>query len=228
MKYKFRPDGFINLFEVPIEQPGIGIVFSTVVLKALTPLEFLDVEIDAGMSRVEMAVRSSAHLIATWDDKEINVLELMDRKYHRAIAMINEFVDRHCMILPEIIQDYSDLLLDGGSLTFEDGFAIVLKPITMLEMLDLQEQYSKGLRSERRCKIFAEIITDWNGSRPSAEELYANPENHKYLVSLDRWLDQFFRFPDATEAEEVDSNDDLPNASGEPRELSSMVEIVSH
>jgi hypothetical protein len=225
MKHKFLADGRVRLREVAVERfdsPMMSATLSTVVLRDLTPLERLDVEISADMSAIEMAARAAAFGIETWDGAEINVLQLMNRNYHRAVGSINAFVERHLMKIPTPQIDGDAVM--SYQLTFPSGSVVSLKPLSVLEVMELEQAHAEGIRSDRRCALLSNAIANWNGEVMSAHDLLADRERHGEVVAVDRFLSQQFTFENS---KEDDLPDDLLDERQEPSEPPPMVGIAS-
>lgn len=193
-------------------------------VKVLSALELLDLDLGEGeqsnsfISAVEVAAS-----VVNWNGEgQVNSLQLLaDRRRHKHIHQILRVLDKERGDLPELtVFEYEDKFVLKN-----ESFYIHMKPLTVLELMDLISTVKRRnfgeLPSETKLQIVSKIVTDWNGEGIlSPTQLREKREFHSYVITLDDALNKFFLSEELTVSESngllVSSNDNGRHGDSEP------------
>jgi hypothetical protein len=165
-----------------------------VVFHDITILEWLDLDLDSDSDRLSISIEVAA-AVDDWNGQgKIDAYALdADKNNHQYIYEIwQKLEELRTDPKLKVRKDEGDLLITG------EAFHCKIKGLTILQFIDSVGKLKRKNPDETpgmfKCISMSENLIDWNGKgKLTAEELYGDRDNHKFVGAIDVEVTRFFR-----------------------------------
>jgi hypothetical protein len=164
-----------------------------VVFHDITILEWLDLDLDSDSDRLSISIEVAA-AVDDWNGQgKIDAYALdADKNNHQYIYEIwQKLEELRTDPKLKVRKDEGDLLITG------EAFHCKIKGLTILQFIDSVGKLKRKNPDETpgmfKCISMSENLIDWNGKgKLTAEELYGDRDNHKFVGAIDVEVTRFF------------------------------------